>query len=161
MLPFLIVAAIAAAPQPSSASRMLDQLAECRAITADGERLACFDRVTAAIATARRDGDLILVDRKEVADRKRARFGLGTATTDLGDGAVEVNELDTTVRNAAPSSVYGRFDLALANGTVWQTVDTLPVPPRAGTAIKLRTAPLGGYRASIAGRRAILVKRIR
>ncbi len=161
LYPIFAIVTSALQAQPSPAGRTLDQLAACRSISTDDERLACFDRVAATIDSARRDGDLILVDRKEVAERKRARFGLGTATADLGDGAVEVNELDTTIRNAGPSSVYGRFNLALANGTVWQTVDALPVPPRPGTAIKLRTAPLGGYRASIAGGRGILVKRLR
>lgn len=140
-------------------TKPLDQLAECGAITTDTARLACFDRIAAAIGTAQRTGDLIVVDRKEAVERRRARFGLATA--DLGEGAVEVNELDTTVRLARPSSAYGRYDLALANGTVWQTVEAIPVPPRQGTAIKLRTAPLGGYRASIAGGRSVLVKRLR
>jgi hypothetical protein len=136
-------------------------LDECRAIKSDLERLICFDRAAAAISAAIRDDRLVVLDRKEVVDRRRARFGLSSATADLGDGAVEVNELDTTVQSARPSSTYGRYDLSLANGTVWQTVEAIPVPPRPGTVVKLRTAPLGGYRASIAGGRGILVKRLR
>ena len=51
--------------------------------------------------------------------------------------------------------------MELANGSVWQTVDALTFPPDPGDKIILKEASLGGYRASIAGGRSILVKRIR
>ena len=77
------------------------------------------------------------------------------------DAATEVKQLDSNVVATVAAKAYGRYDMQLANGSVWQSVDPLPYPPKAGTAITIKAAPLGAYRASIAGGRSILVKRIR
>lgn len=159
-------AAAAEAQSDPDVSRTIDRLAECRAIAGSEERLACFDRLAERIAAARKSGDLLVLDRRVVVERKRRGFGLANPTGDVfgggeADRATEVRELDTTVRVAAPASAYGRWNMELANGSVWQSIDTVPVPPRAGAPIKLRTASLGGYRASINGGRSFLVKRVR
>jgi hypothetical protein len=147
-------------------SRTVDQLAECRAIGGADARLACFDRLAERIAVARKSGDLLVLDRRQVVERKRARFGLANPTGDVfgggeADRVTEVKELDTTIRVAKAANAYGRWNLELANNTVWQSIDTLSYPPSAGKPIKLKTASLGGFRASIDGGRSFLVKRLR
>lgn len=168
MSPFLLLLLVApaAGQDASDATRTVDQLAECRTIAADGERLACFDRLTARILAARKSGELLVLDRKRVVERKRASFGLANPRGDVFGGGAEdeataVRELDTTVRNVGPTANPGRWNIELANGMVWQSVDSVPVPPRAGAPIKLKTALLGGYRASVNGGRSFLVKRLR
>lgn len=168
LIPFaaLLLAAPAAAQTAADASRTVDQLGQCRAVSADGERLACFDRLAERIVAARKSGDLLVLDRKQVVDRKRRAFGLANPTANVFGGgaedeATEVTELDTTVQSAAATANPGRWNIQLANGMVWQSIDSLPVPPRSGAPIKLKTAILGGYRASINGGRSFLVKRVR
>lgn len=156
----------AVAQGPADPSRAVDQLAECRTLPADADRLACYDRLAERIASARKAGDLLVLDRKQVVEGKRRAFGLATPAGDVfgggeADRATEVKELDTTVRAAKPASAHGRWNIELANGMVWQSVDTLTFGPRAGAPIKLRTASLGGFRASINGGRSFLVKRLR
>lgn len=163
---FLSLLAAPAAAQNADTSRTVDQLTECRAIAADADRLRCFDRLAERIATARRSGDLLVLDRKQVVERKRRAFGLANPTGNVFGGgsedkATEVSELETTIQSAANTRNPGRWNMQLANGMVWQSVDTLPYPPRTGAPIKLRTAILGGYRASINGGRSFLVKRLR
>ncbi len=165
LLPALLIAFPAAAQNAADPSRTVDQLGECRAIIADAERLSCFDRLAERIVIARRSGELLVLDRKKVVERKRAGFGLASTSGELFGGgeedrATEVKELDTTIKVAAPAAAFGRWNLQLANGMVWQTVDTLSYPPKSGAPIKLKTASLGGFRASINGR-SYLVKRLR
>lgn len=162
----LLVSAPASAQSDANPSRTVDRLAECRAVSADAERLACFDRLADRIVAARKSGDLLVLDRKQVVERKRRAFGLANPTANVFGGgaedkATEVTEIDTTVQSAAATANPGRWNIQLANGMVWQSVDALPVPPRSGAPIKLRTAILGGYRASINGGRSFLVKRLR
>jgi len=68
--------------------------------------------------------------------------------------------VQTTITTAKPAS-YARFALQLANGMVWETIEPLSLQPRPGTAITIRQAGFGGFKASITGERAILVKRRR
>ena len=107
--------------------------------------------------------DVLVVDRAAVVERKRARFGLGADTTFGGgaeDEATRVVTLETTVRSAQPA-LGGQWTMQLANGSTWQTLDPLRRVPQAGMAISVRRAPLGGYRASLAQGRSVLVKRVR
>ena len=161
ILPLLAVAAQAGTAPAAS----VDQLATCRTIAAAAERLACFDRLADRITAARQSGALIVLDRAEVVKRKNARFGLAGAPGEMFGGGKEdtetqVRELVTTLAVVQPAA-YGRYNLQLANGMVWQTVDTLEYPPRVGAAITLKTTPFGGFRAYIAGEKPVLAKRVR
>lgn len=155
----------ACAEDKVSPSRTMDELAACRAIGDATARLACFDRAAERVVAARTKGDLLVIDRARVVERKRARFGL--AMTDGAvfgggpeDDATEVKELDSTIREVRPAS-YGLWTMALANGSVWQTTESLMYAPKANEKIKLKTALLGAFKASIDGGRAVKVKRIR
>lgn len=166
LAPLALLAAPAAVAQTGDAARTVDQLAECRAVLADAERLNCFDRLAERIAAARRSGDLLVLDRAKVVERKRRTFGLANPVGDVFGGgaedrATQVTEVETTVQAVSPTANPGRWNMRLANGMVWQAVDSLPAPPRAGAPIKLKPALLGGYRASFGGARSFLVKRLR
>lgn len=162
-LPLLLAAAAAQAPTGSAES--IDQLAGCRAIAGSAERLGCFDRLAERIVATRKSGEMIVLDRAKVIERKRARFGLSASPGEmLGGGpdeaGTEVRELTTTV-TAVQSATYGRFNLQLGNNTVWQTLETLEFQPRTGAAVTIKTTPFGGYRAYIKGEKPVLAKRVR
>lgn len=166
LLGLLILAASPAAAQRPDPARTVDQLAQCQSIAADAERLACFDEATRTITAARRDGRLLVLDRQKVVERKRARFGLGPETvtgpaSDLEENAAALTEVTTSVVATVPAVATGRWNLQLANGSVWQTVETTSFPPRKGAPITVRAANLGGFRASVKGGRSFLVKRLR
>ncbi|TPG10794.1 hypothetical protein EAH84_11955 [Sphingomonas oligophenolica] len=146
-------------------SKTLDELGTCKAITTDAARLACFDRVSERILAARASGDLLALDRQKVVENKRRAFGLGGQTDKpLGGGSVDreiaVTKVDTKVSGVSQFG-YGRYRLALANDTVWETIDPVAFEPRTGADITIRRAPLGGFRAMIDGGRSILIKRVR
>lgn len=152
--------------QDGGTVRQFDELQRCKAIPQDRERLACYDQAAGTILASRAAGDLMVLDRKTVIARKQSRFGLAVPTSEMfgggkADDATEVRQLETSIKIARPANAYGRWNMELANGSVWQTVDALTFPPDPGDKIILKEASLGGYRASIAGGRSILVKRIR
>ena len=166
LLALAALLATPAAAQSGDATRTVDQLAECRAIAADAERLGCFDRLAERIVAARRSGDLLVLDKRQVVERKRRAFGLANPAGNVFGGgaedkATEVTELETTVQAVSTTANPGRWNMQLANGMVWQSVDSLPSAPRSGAPIKLKQALLGGYRASLNGGRSFLVKRLR
>ncbi|WP_343526537.1 hypothetical protein [Sphingomonas sp.] len=146
--------------------RAVDALIACRTLGEDATRLACFDRAAAALSQARASGELMVLDRQTVVARKQQRFGLTTQTGEMfggapADEATEVRQLIGKIAAIVPAKAYGRFDIQLDNGSVWQTTEALPFPPKAGADVTIRQGSLGAYRASIAGGRSILVKRIR
>jgi len=163
MLWVVVASILASGPaDPRSMTGNADSLLECRAITDDTQRLACFDRIAGRVAA----DDLVVIDRKRLARERRQRFGLPAE----GDGALAaatngkvpaVQAFSSTVRNAERARDYGRWDIELADGTVWQSVDTSSFPPASGATITIRRATLGGFRASIPGRTSFLVKRLR
>ncbi|MDE0879074.1 MAG: hypothetical protein OSB00_10495 [Sphingomonas bacterium] len=148
-----------------NATKSLDELVTCKAIVIDAQRLSCFDRVSGKIVTARASGELLALDRQKVVANKRRSFGLSNqADAPLGERAVDkaiaVTQVDTTISGVRQSG-YGRYRLDLANDTSWQTIDPPTLEPRVGAAITVKRASLGGFRATIAGGRSILVKRVR
>lgn len=164
-LAILLISAPAVAQVGGSANPLTD-IVRCRAIQPDAQRLACFDAAAASASTAERAGNILVIDRKQVVAVKRAGFGLPSRPTDLfgggaADKATKVDQLDSTIRSAVYSDGSRRWNLRLADGSEWQAIDAIPTAPKAGTAIVVKQASLGGYRATIGKGRSILVKRLR
>jgi hypothetical protein len=170
----IAVAFLAASPAASHAqqaeeraSAIADALVECRAITDNTGRLACFDRTSAALATARDAGDLVVLDREGMRKAKRAVFGFSLPKIRLfGDGREgraepEVKEIDSTLASVG-SAGYGLYRLTLADDTQWQTTEARTgFMPRSGVPIRIEAGLLGSYSATIDGKRSIKVKRVR
>lgn len=165
-LALLIAPTMASAEMQEDKTRTVDELIACRAVRDDAGRLACFDRATEKLAGARASGELMVMDRKVVVARKQQRFGLTTPTGEMfgggaADQATEVRQLDSKVVAVIPAKAYGRYDIQLANGSVWQTAETMSFPPKTGAEVTIKEGALGSYRLSVAGGRSVLAKRIR
>ncbi|MFS0772503.1 hypothetical protein [Sphingomonas sp. 1P08PE] len=120
-----------------------EELLACGAIAAPTERLACFDRYLAA---ARVQG----VEREERAPRAKAR----------PPRPAPVREVVSTVGSVSSSS-QGRWTIALADGSVWQSNDAGAPEPRVGQPVHVRKGVLGSYMADIGGARGVVLKRVR
>ncbi len=149
----------AATTQAGSGERILKPFADCRAIAAPEARLACFDKAAAALEAAVEAKDVTIVDRQDVRKARRSLFGFTLPNLDLfGGGRPEdkneaFTEINTTVASARPGN-GGRVEIRLADedNAVWQVIDPMPFPPKAGAKIRIRQGTLGNYFLAVEGR---------
>lgn len=171
----LILIALAAVPASAQSSagatdarRLIDEAAQCRALSDGPARLACFDRTVGRIVTARDAGEITILDRERVRATNRSLFGFNLPKLNLfgdrdDDARAEteiVKQVDSTIRQVAGAGP-GLYILRLDNGSQWRLTETATFAPRPGEAIRIRRGTLSSYRASIANGRPIGIVRDR
>ncbi len=146
------------------------ELARCRSIGGDAERLACFDKAAAELIAARDSGQVVVLDREGMRRAKRRVFGFQLPRLGLfgdgdeadGKGEPEVKEIESTLSRVTAIG-GGLYILGLADGTQWQTTEgRTNFSPRKDQPIKIEAGILGSYNAKITGQgRGVKVKRVR
>ncbi len=147
---------------------ILAKLVECRTITTDAARLACYDVQVRQLDQAERNEEVVVVDRTAIRKARRSLFGLTLPDLSIfGDrderGKPEeegVSKIETTIKRAEQNP-RGRWVLTLEDGARWIQIDnrTLARTPKPGTAIVIRKAAMGSYLANIDKQIAIRVNR--
>lgn len=161
-----LVAPAAGAAQSGERPELLSRLVDCRSITANAERLACYDARVSALDEAERKREVVVVDRAQVREARRSLFGLTLPKIRLfgdRDDAPEEPEfaqIETTLKEAAQAG--GRWRFTLQDGANWVQTDSeeLARTPRPGQAIRIRKGALGSFLANIERQPAIRVKRV-
>ncbi len=154
----------AAASMPEPSAGALAEVARCRGLTEDANRLACYDRAVAALDAAERAGEVVVLDRAQVRETNRQLFGFEITNPFAGraDIAPEpaVESIETTLASASPSG-DGKWTFRLANGSEWRQIDSGPVRfrNREGEAVRVRRASLGSYLMTLGASRAVRVRR--
>lgn len=146
-----------------SRPELLSRLVACRAVADSAPRLACYDAATAALDSAEREGQVVVVDRAQVTAARRQLFGFQLPSISLfeqGETAEPINAIETTLSRAVMVG-EGRWLFTLADGTAWRQIDSERVnfPNRAGAAVRVRKASLGSYLLTTGGSRAVRVRR--
>jgi hypothetical protein len=142
-------------------------LFSCRAIEDDRLRLECYDREVGALQEAEASDKVVIVDQEDLREARRGLFGFSLPKIGLFSGRGDDTEVEE-IREIEDTLASFRFDpagramLTLSNGARWLQSDNLLVlgEPKAGDAVRIESAALGSFKASIAGRRAIRVKRL-
>lgn len=162
-LPFL--AALAAGPAGAADRRepaVLKAAVACRAIAADVDRLACYDRAVAALDKAASSADVVVLDRQEVQQTRRSLFGLSLPRLFGGrsDPATRpLDRLETAVASVARDA-DNRLLFTVEDGARWRQVDDRPSSRvRPGGKVELHRAALGSYFANFPGLVSIRVRR--
>ena len=173
-LSLLSIALLAATPAiaiaqkskaPAATSPLIGALDACRQITDGAQRLACFDKSSAALVGAAASGEVSVVDRGQLRQARRALFGFSMPRLPFfaGDRSAEDDkgELDSTIKSARAIG-YERFQIVLADGAVWETSQTYLnfSEPRKGQKIHIKRAPLGAYFLEIDGQVAVKGRRV-
>lgn len=163
LLPALPLLAIAAPAAAQDRSKRLDALVDCRAIQDPMERLACYDKEVAALDSAEKAKDVVVVDREQVQEAKRSVFGLKLPKLKLfggGEADEDVGEIVTTVKSITKQS-DGRVFFVVEDGARWrQTDDRAVVAVKPGTEVTLSKGALGSYFAKFKGRIGVKVERV-
>ena len=155
----------AAPPLPAERVKVLQAVVDCRKLTADAERLACFDRATAVLDEAEKTGAVVVVDQARVREVKRQAFGLTLPSLSLfGGGSAatrdeplkQVELSIDAVRELAP----GRFVFTTVEGATWIQLDgDLPVAPRKGSPLVVTPGMLGRFFCKVGHQSAVRCKR--
>ncbi len=149
------------APVPPAQIR---ELYACRDIADAAARLACFDREVGELATAEEAREITFTDRETARKTRRGLFGFSFPKLGgiFGGDEDAIREIETTIR-AVSMDQSGKYTLVMDDDAVWTQIDTtrLPRPPKSGQKVKIKTASMGSYFATIDGGRTIRMKRDR
>jgi hypothetical protein len=165
----LALAAALLAAGPANAKRAPDtgtpaqvqHLLACRTITAADQRLACYDRETAAMSKAIETKDLVMLDKEKARAAGRSLFGFSVPNFGgLFGSNGDISQIEGTIKSAAHNS-DGGWLITLDDGSVWTQTDDWPgLDARAGKKVTVKRGVLGSYWLSIPGQNGIKVKRI-
>jgi hypothetical protein len=141
------------------------KLIDCRKLTDNPARLACYDAAIDEFTQALTKGDVVAVDKAEVATVRRQAFGFSLPSLtlfDRGDKPAPLQNIAGVVANAYQQGGNAWvIELAEGGGTWLQTdvTESVPRPPHKGSRVEIRKAALGSYFMNIDGQRALRVKR--
>jgi hypothetical protein len=147
---------------PTGTPPAVQQLIACRAITDSAQRLACYDRESAALDKAIATKDVVVIDKAKATATKRSLFGF--SIPDFGGlfgGGDDVKQIDGTV-TASGSNGEGGWTVKLADGSMWtQTDDTpLALPPERGDKVVIKRGALGAFFMELGKQPGVKVRRI-
>ncbi len=137
---------------------------DCRGVLQAGQRLACFDRTVGAMAAAKEQRELVVMDRAEVREARKGLFGLSLPKLRLlggndEDEKDEVKEIESTIA-ALRGGADGFPVFVLQDGGRWKQTDGRHVYPEVGDKIRIRRATLGSYLANVNNQPAVRVARL-
>ncbi|MDB5431434.1 MAG: hypothetical protein JWP35_2550 [Caulobacter sp.] len=143
---------------------ILQSVLDCRAITDPTQRLACFDGAVGQMDQAEKSGDIVVIDRAQVREAKKAAFGFEMphfTFFDKGDKPEVVDKV-SGVAESAYVNKDGKWVVVLEDGGKWVQVDNEPisVSPRKGSKVEIRTAVFGSYFMTVDGQRSVRAHRV-
>lgn len=150
--------------QTAPRSSFLEQLAACRAIANDTERLACFDQRSSSLETAQRSGEVVVVDRTQIRQARRQLFGFELSSIPDIFSDKQADESIDAIESLLTTAVQGgdgKWVFRLADGSEWRQTDSGSVSfrNRDDTPIRVRRAALGSYLLVAGNSRAVRVRR--
>lgn len=148
-------------PPDTGTPTQVQRLMACRAITAADQRLACYDRETAAMNQAIQTKDLVMVDKEKARAAGRSLFGFSIPNFGgLFGTNGEISQIEATIKSTSHNS-DGGWVITLDDGSVWTQTDDWPgLDARAGKKVIVKRGVLGSYWLSMPGQNGIKVKRI-
>ena len=134
----------------------------CRAIADTAARLACFDAAAAGLDEAEAKGEVVVVDRGQIREARRAAFGFTFKMPSFmtaGEKPEDLERITATVASAYENG--GKWVITLEDGAVWRQIDSISMrkSPKAGSKAEIRTAMLGSFFMKVDGQIAIRVTR--
>jgi hypothetical protein len=154
------VLALAAGALPAQADALTDSLKQCRALSVDSERLACYDREAAGLATA-------APVRTEVSPAAAAPETFGAKGSAVARAQEQERQKEpeiesiTAVVTSISTRARGERVFVLDNGQTWAEKEAAKYfPVKVGDQVQINGGALGSYRLRHASGRSTKVTRI-
>ncbi len=166
LAPLLISAAPAPSPNAADAGQsvlLIDKVTACRTIDDAERRLRCFDQAAAALAKARSDRQMVVLDRGEVREKRQSLFGLRLPEIQLfGREEAKEPEIREVRSKVVRLTRYGRdqWTVWLEQGGVWRTTEKARFDPEVGEQVRIFKAAMGSFRASFNNNLAVRIERV-
>ncbi|WEK41842.1 MAG: hypothetical protein P0Y64_10520 [Candidatus Sphingomonas colombiensis] len=129
----------------NATGRMLEAISECRKISNDPSRLACFERFATSLETSIGKEDFKIVDKNDVKNIKKSLFGFALPRVDLFGSKEPFVEINSTIASVRPVN-NDRIQITLSDDdATWQTTDPVNFPPKPGSAVRIKKGALGNY----------------
>ena len=159
-----LAGSVSAAPAPSATerARVLQTLVDCRKLTADLDRLACYDQATTVLDEAEKKGEVVIVDQAQIRDVRRQAFGFALPSLSLfkrttRDDTIEKLE---AIIDIAQENLYGRFRVTTTDGATWVQTDGDPsLSPRHGQTLTVTPGMMGSFFCKVNHQPAVRCKR--
>ncbi len=149
---------LAAAPPP----KIFTDVIQCRTITDNAERLACFDRSVGTLATAQANKEVYVADKEAMREARRGLFGLNLPNMRIfadDDMEKDVSSIESTI--AAFNESQKGYVFTLKDGARWRQTDGAYMDrPKVGAPIRIKRAALGSFFGSISGRPGFRIERV-
>jgi hypothetical protein len=161
----LVIAGSAGArPIPSTGTPpAVQQLIACRSITDSAQRLACYDRQSAALDKAIAAKDVVVIDKAKATATKRSLFGFSIPDFGglFGGAGDDVKQIESTVATSG-TNADGGYVIKLADGSLWTQTDETPValPPTHGDKVVITRGMFGAFFLQLGKQPGFKVKRI-
>lgn len=153
-----------AQPKSQARAKLVQDLADCRKITEDAARLACYDQTATSLEQAEAKGDIVVVDRDQARQVRRQAFGFSLPSISLFEKGETQEELQNVTGEVAVASVNGagRWTIRLTDGAIWVQIDNneLHRTPKPGNPVKVRQAAMGSFIMSINNGGGFRVRRV-
>ena len=150
-------------PVASGTPANMQRLLGCRSIQDSAQRLACFDRETAAVDQAIARRDLVMIDKARATQAKKSLFGFSIPDFGglFGGADDEVKEIASTVVTFSHNPYTG-WTIKLADGSTWAQTDDaqLGLPPTKGQKVVVHRGSFGAFFLRLNGQPGYKVKRI-
>lgn len=156
------------ASSPASAASSHDRapafqaVLDCRKVTDDAQRLACYDAAAAKMGQAETQGDIVVIDRAQASAAHREAFGLHVPSLEFVTRALrpeEVNRIDGIV-DTARADQNGDWTFILEGGAVWRQISgDLYRAPHHGSKVTIRRGSIGSFLMNVDGQPSIKVHR--
>jgi len=168
LVALMAAGSLAAAPPPAALSagartKVLQSLSDCRKLTDNAARLACYDTAAASLEQAEAKGDIVVVDREQARSVRRQAFGFSLPSLSMFEKGEKQEDIDSTTGAVGSARQNGasKWVIKLEDGAVWTQVDTteLFADPKPGDPVRIRKASLGSYLMVIGRNRAIRAHR--
>jgi len=160
----MLSATAAAAEKPRNRPELFSKVIDCRSITDNTQRLACYDQSVGALEAAEQRKDVVVVDREQMRETRKSLFGFTLPKIGLFGGGREeaqedVSEIQTSI-GSVRQIASDRWSLVLPDAGTWETMTPVKYEPRAGQKIRISKAMMGSYLGSFGSNKGVRFRRV-